>query len=845
MSSKVRCCGFFNRNIRKKWQKLLGAILSVATAGGTLLSAIPIVQAINSGAGQVINKVISTDSISVAQGLDYEQVLFKTSDGRTVAGFMLDTNYGAEGSDLKIGVGLPYGETAFGMQPVSEQLRYATLNGRNVLAGVNGDFYNTSTGEPEGVVVQDGQQLHAWDESEATARKPYRTFFGILKDGTAVMGYYEDYLKYKDELQQAIGGDFIMVKDGKITDFAEGVGGVAGTSLYDSPKEPYARTVVGIREDGSVFIICVDGKRPDTYSAGLSLTEMAQLMLDNGAVQAMNLDGGGSATMVIKDPQSYEFAVKNSPSDNTSGPTGGTERSVANCLYFYNDDTAALPSVTLEKDADGYYVIDSPDDFAQMNYDPLANYRLFCDIDGTGKAVTSVKSFRGTFDGNGKTINNLIFSGSASKGLFECLDAGSEVKDLTITNAVLISTASDVGILAGSCQGKVSNVNVSGTVQGASNVGGLIGYISGGSVDVTDCHAVVDITATGSYAGILIGNIEADLAGEVARCSAKGSVSGMTGVGGLIGQVRHSLTTYVRDCMTTDAVVKGNGENAGGICGSSKCHVERCFVKDVTVIQQAPNNGKQYSASLLTGWQNYNGSIISNNVLFSGTVTAENDANSHRVTQFQKGELINNYAGEEITVNGQTRNDGSDEASEGITMAESELMKPELYTELGFEFGEDKAWVWDSQHNVPMVNNSSFEIPAPGASVTGVTLDKAEIELTVGQSDTLTATVGPEDAADKTLAWASSNGSVATVENGVVTGVAEGTAIISATTADGSFRAECTVIVKAEAPSDEKKPENEQNPGTGDFRMLVIGLVLFACTVATAAVLRCKRKRTI
>ena len=172
-------------------------------------------------------------------------------------------------------------------------------------------------------------------------------------------------------------------------------------------------------------------------------------------------------------------------------------------------------------------------------------------------------------------------------------------------------------------------------------------------------------------------------------------------------------------------------------------------------------------------------------------------------------------------------------------------MKPELYTELGFEFGEDKAWVWDSQHNVPMVNNSSFEIPAPGASVTGVTLDKAEIELTVGQSDTLTATVSPEDAADKTLAWASSNGSVATVENGVVTGVAEGTAIISATTADGSFRAECTVIVKAEAPSDEKKPENEQNPGTGDFRMLVIGLVLFACTVATAAVLRCKRKRTI
>lgn len=197
-----------------------------------------------------------------------------------------------------------------------------------------------STGEPDGVYIQDGEQIHGWAESPITARVTYRTFFGILKDGTAIIGDEEDYLQYKDQLQQAVGGDFIMVQDGQMTDFAEKEG------VWDSPKDPLPRTCVGIREDGSVFFICVDGRRPDTYSAGLSLVDMAQLMIENGAVTATNLDGGGSTTMVIKNPETQEYTLKNSPCDNTTGPTGGTERSVANCVYFYNDDeTAALPTL--------------------------------------------------------------------------------------------------------------------------------------------------------------------------------------------------------------------------------------------------------------------------------------------------------------------------------------------------------------------------------------------------------------------------------------------------------------------------------------------------------------------
>ena len=80
--------------------------------------------------------------------------------------------------------------------------------------------------------------------------------------------------------------------------------------------------------------------------------------------------------------------------------------------------------------------------------------------------------------------------------------------------------------------------------------------------------------------------------------------------------------------------------------------------------------------------------------------------------------------------------------------------------------------------------------------VTGVTLDQETMALTFGGVDgTLTATIAPVTATDKTLIWISSNEEVATVEGGVVTPVGGGTAIITVTTTDGGFTAECEVTV--------------------------------------------------
>jgi hypothetical protein len=79
--------------------------------------------------------------------------------------------------------------------------------------------------------------------------------------------------------------------------------------------------------------------------------------------------------------------------------------------------------------------------------------------------------------------------------------------------------------------------------------------------------------------------------------------------------------------------------------------------------------------------------------------------------------------------------------------------------------------------------------------VSEVTLNKSSISLAVGGTETLTATVSPSDATNKTVGWSSSNNNVATVTYGTVTAVATGTATITVTTADGGKTAQCTVTV--------------------------------------------------
>ena len=97
--------------------------------------------------------------------------------------------------------------------------------------------------------------------------------------------------------------------------------------------------------------------------------------------------------------------------------------------------------------------------------------------------------------------------------------------------------------------------------------------------------------------------------------------------------------------------------------------------------------------------------------------------------------------------------------------------------------------------------NYLVDLDRPTVAVTGVELNKESTSLEVGETETLVATIAPENATNKAVTWASGDETVATVENGVVTAVAEGTATITVTTVDGSFTDDCEVTVTAADPT--------------------------------------------
>ncbi|MBS1721251.1 MAG: phosphodiester glycosidase family protein [Armatimonadetes bacterium] len=118
------------------------------------------------------------------------------------------------------------------------------------------------------------------------------------------------------DLTQAIGGGPTVVRGGKsiVERVAEdeGFGGAFRTT-------PHPRTAIGRRANGEVWFMVVDGRQ--TMSTGFSLDDMANWFLNNGCVDAINLDGGGSSELFVNG------VIANRPSD-------GTERPNANGVMF-------------------------------------------------------------------------------------------------------------------------------------------------------------------------------------------------------------------------------------------------------------------------------------------------------------------------------------------------------------------------------------------------------------------------------------------------------------------------------------------------------------------------------
>ena len=108
--------------------------------------------------------------------------------------------------------------------------------------------------------------------------------------------------------------------------------------------------------------------------------------------------------------------------------------------------------------------------------------------------------------------------------------------------------------------------------------------------------------------------------------------------------------------------------------------------------------------------------------------------------------------------------------------------------------------VTDANNKTASIQVHHDEISVP-KGVTGITLDTTELKLARNGTATLTASVSPDDATIKTVLWSSSNVDVARVDdNGKITPMAPGKAIITATTKQGNFSKSCTVYVKEDKP---------------------------------------------
>ena len=114
--------------------------------------------------------------------------------------------------------------------------------------------------------------------------------------------------------------------------------------------------------------------------------------------------------------------------------------------------------------------------------------------------------------------------------------------------------------------------------------------------------------------------------------------------------------------------------------------------------------------------------------------------------------------------------------------------------------GEGEATITVTTADGGKTATCAVTVTAAPVPVSGVSLNKDSTSLTVGDTETLTATITPDNATNKNVTWSSDTPSVASVNNGVVTAVAPGTATITVTTADGGFTATCAVTVRPDVP---------------------------------------------
>lgn len=219
---------------------------------------------------------------------------------------------------------------------------------------------------------------------------------------------------------------------------------------------------------------------------------------------------------------------------------------------------------------------------------------LSADLDLSDVEFSSIPTFGGTFDGQGYTISGLTITGSGNvRGLFRYLQSGGVVQNVSLEVTMEPTDLQDsLGGLVGNNRGSVRNCTVTGSIQGETNIGGIIGVneSSGKIINSTFSGSVTGKHYVGGIAGQNLGSIlqcvnqgkintvavegEADLEDLDSRpLNSTENLPACTDIGGITG----FSTGVLQSCKNTGPVgYEHVGYNVGGIAGRQSGYLNGC-----------------------------------------------------------------------------------------------------------------------------------------------------------------------------------------------------------------------------------------------------------------------------
>lgn len=226
-------------------------------------------------------KKADVDTSNIKHNKDIEVRDIKTAKYKGKLMFITDP------SRVKLGTSENLGDTGQKTSEIAKRVgAIAAIN-----AGGFADVKGKGTGGlPEGITMHDGKII-GHDYGNMKGR-----IIGIDNDGVLVVGRYSIEQLKEMKVMEAVSFGPQLIDNGKpLIRKGDGGWGVA------------PRTAIGQKKDGTIIFLVIDGRQLD--SVGATLRDVQDIMLENGAITAANLDGGSSTTMYYKDK------VINNPSD--------------------------------------------------------------------------------------------------------------------------------------------------------------------------------------------------------------------------------------------------------------------------------------------------------------------------------------------------------------------------------------------------------------------------------------------------------------------------------------------------------------------------------------------------